>query len=65
MKDTLFATHFHLTQHTPMIHFQDTQQGVCLRASELKPKLDHFIRNDLKEVDKTLLGQTSRSFPRR
>ncbi len=32
-----------LEQQTPMIHFQYDEQGVCLRASEVKPKLDKFI----------------------
>ncbi|MCG8576532.1 MAG: hypothetical protein MI810_16760, partial [Flavobacteriales bacterium] len=34
---------FRLKQHTPMIHFQADQHGATLRASELKPKLDRFI----------------------
>lgn len=37
-----------LEQHSMMIHFQATQNGgepVCLRASEVKPKLDRFIVN--------------------
>ncbi|WP_066506986.1 hypothetical protein [Abyssisolibacter fermentans] len=32
-----------LKQHTPMIHFQYYQEGVTLRATELKPKLDKFL----------------------
>lgn len=32
-----------LKQETPMIHFQYDQNGACLRASEVKPKLDKFI----------------------
>lgn len=32
-----------LKQHTPLIHFQHSQQGATLRASEVKPKLDRFI----------------------
>lgn len=32
-----------LNQHTPMLHFQHNQKGACLRASELKPKLDKFL----------------------
>lgn len=32
-----------LQQHSPLIHFQHHQQGACLRATELKPKLDSFI----------------------
>lgn len=33
-----------LKQHTPIIHFQHDQEGATLRATELKPKLDRFIR---------------------
>lgn len=35
-----------LNQHSMMIHFQADQRGsvpICLRASEVKPKLDRFI----------------------
>lgn len=32
-----------LRQDTPMWHFQSEQNGCCLRASEVKPKLDRFI----------------------
>lgn len=35
-----------LEQHTPLIHFQYDQEGACLRASEVKPRLDKFIIND-------------------
>lgn len=34
---------FKLVQHTPMWHFQSEEIGCCLRASEVKPKLDRFI----------------------
>lgn len=33
-----------LKQHTPIIHFQWEQEGATLRATELKPKLDKYIR---------------------
>ena len=36
-----------LKQHTPLIHFQHSQQGATLRASEVKPKLDRFILTKL------------------
>lgn len=36
-----------LEQHTPLIHFQHSQQGATLRASEVKPKLDKFILTKL------------------
>lgn len=32
-----------LRQDTPMWHFQSEQNGCCLRASEVKPKLDRFL----------------------
>lgn len=35
---------FNLEQHSPLIHFQHAQSEACLRASEVKPKLDAFIR---------------------
>ena len=38
-----------LTQYTPLLHFQGQQDGACLRASEVKPALDRFIRAWLKK----------------
>lgn len=38
-----YSRSYILKQQTPMIHFQYNEQGVCLRASEVKPKLDRFI----------------------
>ena len=32
-----------LNQITPMIHFQHSDYGACLRASDVKPRLDKFI----------------------
>lgn len=32
-----------LRQHTPLIHFQQDQDGATLRASEVKPKLDKYL----------------------
>jgi len=48
-----FRLSFTLKQHTPMIHFQHDQPGATLRATELKPKLDKFLRKyfDEKEID--------------
>jgi hypothetical protein len=31
-----------LEQHTPLIHFQHTQDGATLRATEFKPRFDKF-----------------------
>lgn len=33
-----------LKQHTPLLHFQSTQDGATLRASEVKPRFDAFLR---------------------
>ena len=39
-----FKVEFTLKQHTPIIHFQSVQSGATLRASELKPKFDRFLK---------------------
>jgi len=39
-----FKLEFKLKQHTPIIHFQHDQNGATLRATELKPKLDKFLK---------------------
>jgi hypothetical protein len=39
-----FKVTFRLKQHTPIIHFQANQMGATLRATELKPKLDRFLK---------------------
>lgn len=44
---TMYRKTFHLKQHTPLIHFQHDQAGATLRATEVKPRLDRFIREDL------------------
>ena len=36
-----------LKQHTPMIHFQHDQTGATLRATEVKPKLDAFLKEKM------------------
>ncbi|MFK7905278.1 MAG: hypothetical protein AB8B69_09145, partial [Chitinophagales bacterium] len=38
-----FTIKFKLKQHTPLIHFQHEQEGAGIRATELKPKLDRFL----------------------
>lgn len=44
---------YQLKQQTPLIHFQYNEQGATLRASEVKPKLDRFLIEQLrKEEDK-------------
>ncbi len=39
-----FKVEFILKQHTPIIHFQSDQVGATLRATELKPKFDRFLK---------------------
>lgn len=36
-----------LRQDTPMWHFRPNEKGCCLRASEVKPKLDKFLTDKL------------------
>lgn len=43
----MYKLTFTLKQHTPIIHFQHDQAGATLRASEVKPKLDKFIIEQL------------------
>ena len=42
-----FRVEFILKQHTPIIHFQSDQIGATLRASELKPKFDRFLKETI------------------
>lgn len=57
-----FITTYHLLQQTPMIHFQfisrqkspipdSIEMGGCLRASDVKPKLDQFLLRWLQHHD--------------
>jgi hypothetical protein len=43
-----------LKQHTPIIHFQWEQTGATLRATELKPKLDRYIRKKYYKDDQNV-----------
>lgn len=50
-----------LKQHTPLIHFQHDQSGATLRATELKPKLDKFLKkyvfeDNLEKYKEYLIG---------
>lgn len=47
----MYNIKFTLRQHTPLIHFQHEQAGATLRATEVKPKLDRFIIEQLRQVD--------------
>jgi len=45
-----FKIEFSLKQHTPLIHFQSEQSGATLRATELKPKFDRFLLEQVEGV---------------
>jgi hypothetical protein len=45
-----FKLEFTLKQHTPIIHFQSDQAGATLRATELKPKFDRFLLEQVKDI---------------
>jgi len=45
-----FKKTFTLKQHTPMIHFQSDQSGATLRATELKPKFDRFLLEQVEDI---------------
>ncbi|MEG1331776.1 MAG: hypothetical protein RSC97_10070, partial [Eubacterium sp.] len=51
----------HLTQITPLIHFQSEEPGACLRASEVKPKLDRFImkRSNVKIIPSFYIDESN------
>jgi len=49
-KVSKFRLEFKLKQHTPIIHFQSDQSGATLRATELKPKLDRFILENVEGI---------------
>lgn len=49
MHSSKYKREYLLVQQTPLLHFQYTQPGVALRASEVKPMLDRFMLNFIKE----------------
>lgn len=49
-RESNYKLEFTLKQHTPLIHFQGTQKGATLRATELKPKLDRFLIKRLEMI---------------
>lgn len=51
MSENPFQITFTLKQHTPIIHFQHEQAGATLRATELKPKLDRWIIQQIGEAN--------------
>lgn len=48
-----FKLEFTLKQHTPLIHFQHDQDGATLRATEVKARLDRFIREKFLHLQST------------
>lgn len=60
----MYTLEFTLRQHTPIIHFQHQEKGATLRATELKPKLDRFLKEhyfESREKYQHLLIPKSRS----
>ncbi len=45
-----YKVEFTLKQHTPIIHFQSDQSGATLRATELKPKFDRFLMENMQDL---------------
>lgn len=43
---------YKLVQHTPLIHFQHSEPHACLRTTEVKPKLDRFLIEQLEKDDR-------------
>lgn len=43
---------YKLVQHTPLIHFQHSEPHACLRATEVKSKLDRFLIEQLEKDDR-------------
>ena len=59
-----FKVEFILKQHTPIIHFQSDQSGATLRATELKPKFDKFLKkyafnDNIQEYQQFLIKDTN------
>lgn len=49
-----FQKEYTLKAQTPLIHFQPDMQGATLRATEVKPKLDKYIKNRLSRENRQL-----------
>jgi hypothetical protein len=59
--DYSFCKTYQLLAQTPMIHFQHDQHGAALRPSEVKPKLDWYLRE--RKPDLPAAWQISREHP--
>ena len=56
---------FTLKQHTPMLHFQASQQGATLRATDVKPRFDRWLiekvwKNDFDKCCPFLVGYSEK-----
>ena len=56
---------FTLKQHTPMLHFQASQQGATLRATDVKPRFDRWLiekvwKNDFDQCCSFLVGYSEK-----
>lgn len=64
IRKSKFKLKFELVQQTPLIHFQCDEPGACLRASEVKPKLDRFIHDWIeKQNEKITEDEKKRRIP--
>lgn len=54
-----------LKQHTPMIHFQHYQENATLRASEVKPKLDRYILEQINDEERIALEKDKAITPKK
>lgn len=54
-----FSRTFVLKQHTPMLHFQHGKQDALLRTTEVVPKLEKLIKNNLAKIDPELCKKYS------
>lgn len=48
-----YKLEYKLKQQTPIIHFQSEQIGATLRATEVKPKLDRYIKKRINVAEHT------------
>jgi len=55
----MLETSFTLRQETPIIHFLHDQPGATLRATELKPKLDKWLKDNIENIPQSWISVTN------
>lgn len=60
----MYTINFTLKQHTPIIHFQHDQEGATLRATEVKPKLDKFLKAKYNLTTSTIINNRRKEVPK-